>query len=151
MAGQILPNGKIGIGILEQWSSQLSVDDVRVAAGIKEWADKFHPRMICYDKYATATIAEKLSFSGQVCADVSGAHFYTACADLLDALVNERIVHNGQDEFIAQMNNVAAKTNDSGWRIVKRLSAGDISAPISAAMIVHQLLKPLSTPQIISE
>ena len=151
MAGQILPNGKIGIGILEQWSSQLSVDDVRVAAGIKEWADKFRPRMICFDKYATATIAEKLSFAGQACVDVSGANFYTACADLLDALVNERISHNGQDEFISQMNNVAAKTNDSGWRIVKRLSAGDISAPISAAMIVHQLLKPSSVPQIILE
>ena len=148
MAGQILPSGKIGIGILEQWSSQLSVDDVRVAAGIKQWADTFHPRMICYDKYATATIAEKLAFAGQVCVDVSGAHFYTACADFLDGLVNDRIVHNGQDEFIAQMNNVAAKTNDSGWRIVKRLSAGDISAPISAAMIVHQLLKPQSTPEV---
>jgi hypothetical protein len=48
------------------------------------------------------------------------------------------------------MNNVAAKTNDSGWRIVKRQSAGDISAPISAAMIVHELLKPLSVPQIIA-
>ena len=40
--------------------------------------------------------------------------------------------------------------NDSGWRIVKRQSAGDISAPISAAMIVHELLKPLSVPQIIA-
>jgi phage terminase large subunit-like protein len=151
VAGQLLPNGKMGIGILEQWTSQLSVDDVKVAAGIKGWADKFHPRMICFDKYATATIADKLSFSGQVTEDVSGARFYTACADLLDALVNDRLVHNGQDEFIAQMNNVAAKTNDSGWRIVKRLSAGDISAPISAAMVVHQLIKPQSTPQVIFE
>jgi hypothetical protein len=33
---------------------------------------------------------------------------------------------------------------------VKRQSAGDISAPISAAMIVHELLKPLSVPQIIA-
>ena len=150
MAGQLTPDGKIGIGILEQWSSQLSVDDVRVAAGIKKWADHFNPRMICFDKYATASIADRLSHAGQNMVDISGAQFYTACADLLDALVNGRVVHNGQDEFISQMNNVAAKTNDSGWRIVKRLSAGDISAPIAAAMIVHVLLKPTSTPMIIA-
>jgi phage terminase large subunit-like protein len=150
VAGQLMPDGKIGIGILEMWSSQLSVDDVKVAAGIKKWADHFNPRQICYDKYATASIADRLSHAGQNCVDISGSQFYTACADLLDALVNDRVVHNGQDEFINQMNNVAAKTNDSGWRIVKRQSAGDISAPISAAMIVHELLKPLSVPQIIA-
>jgi phage terminase large subunit-like protein len=150
VAGQLMPDGKIGIGILEMWSSQLSVDDVKVAAGIKKWADHFNPRQICYDKYATASIADRLSHAGQNCVDISGSQFYTACADFLDGLVNDRIVHNGQDEFIQQMNNVAAKTNDSGWRIVKRQSAGDISAPISAAMIVHELLKPLSVPQIIA-
>lgn len=150
VAGQLMPDGKIGIGILEMWSSQLSVDDVKVAAGIKKWADHFNPRQICYDRYATASIADRLSHAGQNCVDISGAQFYTACADMLDALVNDRVVHNGQDEFINQMNNVAAKTNDSGWRIVKRQSAGDISAPISAAMIVHELLKPLSVPQIIA-
>jgi len=151
MAGQITADGKVGIGILDTWSSALTVDDLKVAAGIKEWADRFHPREICYDKYATASIAERLAHAGQNCLDISGSQFYTACADLLDALVNGRVVHNGQDEFISQMNNVAAKQNDSGWRIVKRASAGDISAPISAAMIVHQLLKPLSVPQIITE
>jgi len=151
MAGQLMPDGKIGIGILEMWKSDFTVDDLKVAAGIKNWADHFHPREICYDKYATASIAERLTHSGQNCIDISGAQFYTACADFLDALVNGRVVHNGQDEFISQMNNVAAKQNDSGWRIVKRASAGDISAPISAAMIIHQLLKPLSVPQIITE
>ena len=150
MAGQLMPDGKIGIGILEMWKSDFTVDDLKVAAGIKKWADHFHPREICFDKYATASIAERLSHAGQNCLEISGSQFYTACADFLDALVNGRVVHNGQDEFISQMNNVAAKTNDSGWRIVKRASAGDISAPISAAMIVHQLLKPLSVPQIIS-
>jgi hypothetical protein len=150
VAGQIMPDGKIGIGILEMWSSQLSVDDVKVAAGIKKWADHFSPRQICYDKYATASIADRLAHAGQTCVDISGSQFYTACADFLDALVNDRVVHNGQDEFISQMNNVAAKTSDSGWRIVKRASGGDISAAIPAAMIVHELLKPLSVPQIVA-
>jgi hypothetical protein len=96
------------------------------------------------------------AFLGDFLADLLFALFpllegrFLVAFDLLDALVNDRVAHNGQDEFINQMNNVAAKTNDSGWRIVKRQSAGDISAPISAAMIVHELLKPLSMPQIIA-
>jgi hypothetical protein len=47
-----------------------------------------------------------------------------------------------------QMNNCAAKVNDSAWRIVKRKSAGDVSAPISIAMVVSQLMKPQSIPAI---
>ncbi len=45
----------------------------------------------------------------------------------------------GQAELIQQMNNCAAKVNDSAWRIIKRKSAGDISAPIGLAMIVSKL------------
>jgi phage terminase large subunit-like protein len=150
VAGQILPSGQIGLGILEMWNSEHSVDDLKVAAGIKKWADEFMPRVTCYDKYATASIAERLNTAGVPCEDISGSKFYTACSDFLDGLVNMRIIHGGQDEFIAMMNNVAAKTNDSGWRIVKRQSAGDISGAIGAAMVAHQLLKPQSVPQIIS-
>ena len=150
VAGQLLPDGRIGVGILEQWHSQVSVDDVKIAAGIKTWYDHFRPKMVCYDKYATESIAQKLFHAGVPIEDISGARFYQACGDLLNAITSQKFVHNGQIEFIQQMNNVAAKTNDSGWRIVKRKSAGDISAPISAAMVVHQLVKPLTIPKIIS-
>ena len=124
--------------------------DLGMAAGIKTWYDHFRPKMVCYDKYATESIAQKLFHAGVPIEDISGARFYQACGDLLNAITSHKFVHNGQIEFIQQMNNVAAKTNDSGWRIVKRKSAGDISAPISAAMVVHQLVKPLTIPKIIS-
>ena len=48
------------------------------------------------------------------------------------------------------MNACAAKTNDSSWRIVRRASAGDVSAPISLAMIVHKMQEPVSTPMIVA-
>ena len=151
VAGQIDPvSGKVKVGILQTWASQSDVDNLKIAADIKGWCDKYLPRLVCYDKYATASIAERLGMSGVMVQDVSGANFYTACGDLLDALVNKRLVHSGQAEWVQQMNNCAAKTNDSAWRIVKRKSAGDISAAISTAMIVHQLVKPQSTPNIIS-
>jgi len=79
---------------------------------------------------------------------MSGQIFYTACSDLLDAIVNNRIVHSGQAELVSSMNNCGAKINDAGWRIVRRRSAGDVSAAIGLAMVVHQLLKPVSKPAI---
>ena len=151
VAGQILPDGRIGVGILQTWESQVSVDDLRIAAEIKGWADQYRPRQICYDKYTAQSIAEKLANAGQMTLDISGAAFYQACGDLLNSLVNNTLVHSGQENWIQQMNNCAAKTNDSSWRIVKRKSAGDVSGAISTAMVVHQLTKPQQVAAIYSE
>ena len=148
VAGQLLPDGRIGIGILETYSSQVAIDELKMAASIKGWADIYKPRLVCFDKYATQTIADRISNSGVVTEDVSGQQFYKACGDLLEGLVNHRVVHNGQAELIQQMNNCAAKVNDSAWRIIKRKSAGDISAPIGLAMVVSKLMIPTPKPQI---
>ena len=148
VAGQLLPDGRIGIGILETYSSQVAIDELKMAASIKAWCDLYKPRLVCFDKYATQTIADRLHNSGVVVEDVSGQQFYKACGDLLEGLVNHRVVHNGQAEFIQQMNNCAAKVNDSAWRIIKRKSAGDISAPIGIAMAVSKLMIPQPKPQI---
>jgi phage terminase large subunit-like protein len=150
VAGQLLPDGRIGIGILETYSSQIAIDELKMAASIKAWCDIYKPRLVCFDKYATQTIADRLSQAGVMTEDVSGQQFYKACGDLLEGLVNHRVVHNGQAELIQQMNNCAAKVNDSAWRIIKRKSAGDISAPIGLAMVVSKLMLPAPKPQIIA-
>jgi phage terminase large subunit-like protein len=150
VAGQLLRDGRIGIGILETYSSQMAIDELKMAASIKAWCDIYKPRLVCFDKYATQTIADRLTQSGVMCEDVSGQQFYKACGDLLEGLVNHRVVHNGQAELIQQMNNCAAKVNDSAWRIIKRKSAGDISAPIGLAMVVSKLMLPAPKPQIIT-
>ena len=148
VAGQLLPDGRIGIGIIQTWSSQVAVDDLKIAADIKGWCDTYRPRMVCFDKYATQSIADRLKQSGVMVEDVSGQQFYQACGDLLTGLVTHKVVHNGQQELIQQMNNCAAKVNDSAWRIIKRKSAGDISAPIGLAMVVSKLMLPAPKPQI---
>jgi phage terminase large subunit-like protein len=150
-AGQILPDGRIGVGILQTWESTVAIDDLKVAADIKGWADIYRPRQIMFDKYATQSIADRLANAGQVVEDCSGQQFYRACGDLLDAVVNQRMVHNGQKELLEQFQNVAAKVNDSAWRIVKRKSAGDISAPIGIAMIVSKLMQPQQVAAIYTE
>ena len=112
---------------------------------------QYKPRQICYDKYATQTIAERLANAGCVIQDISGMQFYQACTDLKDALDNGRLVHKAQDVWIQQMNNCAVKQNDSSWRIIKRSSGGDISGAIATAMVTTMLMKPQQVAAIYAE
>ena len=150
VAGQLLADGRIGVGILQQWRSEVAVDDLRIAADIKGWADKYNPAGILFDHYATQSIAQRLAVSGCKMEDVSGQQFYQACGDLLDAIVAKRITHSGQPELVESMNNCAAKTNEGSFRIIRRQSAGCIAAAISLAMIVHKMSQPISIPQIMA-
>jgi len=150
VAGQIRDDGKIAVGVIAQFESQVAVDELKMAVEVAEWAKKYRPVMICFDKYSTMSVAERLSQSGHRVQDMSGQVFYQACGDLYDAIVNGRIVHIGQKSLVDSMNNCAAKENDAGWRIVRRKSAGDVSAAIGLAMVVHQLLKPQSKPVVIA-
>jgi phage terminase large subunit-like protein len=145
--GQV-QNGKIAVGLAQLWHSDIAIDEIKMASDINEWARKYHPTTICYDKYATQTIATRLEQSGWRLQDVSGQAFYQACSDLADGLANSRVVHSGQAELVQHLNNCAAKTNDAGWRIIRRKSAGDVTAAISLAMVVSQLTKPQQTAQI---
>ena len=149
VAGQIREDGKIAVGVIAQFESQVAIDELKMAVEVNDWAKQYRPKMICFDKYSTMSVAERLQQSGHKIQDMSGTVFYQACSDLYDALVNARIVHIGQASLVDSMNNCAAKETDAGWRIVRRKSAGDVSAAISLSMIVHQLLKPQSKPQII--
>jgi phage terminase large subunit-like protein len=150
VAGQVQDDGKIAVGVIAQFESQVAIDELKMAVEVNDWAMKYKPRLICFDKYSTMSVAERLALSGHKIQDMSGTVFYQACSDLYDSIVNGRIVHIGQASLVDSMNNCAAKETDAGWRIVRRKSAGDVSAAISLAMVVHQLLKPQSKPQIIA-
>jgi phage terminase large subunit-like protein len=121
---------------------------MKMASDINEWARKYHPTTICFDKYATQTVATKLELSGWKIQDVSGQSFYQACSDLANALAQGTMVHSGQADLVQHLNNCAAKTSDFGFRIIRRKSAGEVTAAISLAMVVSQLTKPQQTAQI---
>jgi phage terminase large subunit-like protein len=146
--GMLMPDGKIGVGIAEQWISEVSVDDLTIANGIVKWARDYKPTKILFDKYSTANIAKRLVQGGYKCEDLSGQVFYQACSELYDSIVVGRLVHNGQEALVNSINNCAAKTNDAGWRLIRRKSSGDISAAIGLAMVVHELVIPTPKPQI---
>jgi phage terminase large subunit-like protein len=144
-----MKDGKIAVGLAQLWYSDIAIDEMKMASDINEWARKYHPTTICFDKYATQTVATKLELSGWKIQDVSGQSFYQACSDLANALAQGTMVHSGQADLVQHLNNCAAKTSDFGFRIIRRKSSGEVTAAISLAMVVSQLTKPQQTAQII--
>lgn len=148
MAGQILPDGRIGVALVQTWESQISVDELKIASEIKGWCDLYKPRAVLYDRYSTLAVADRLQKSGVMVETIVGAEFYAACSTLKDAIDNKHVVHAGQQILDDQMNNCGAKSTDSQWRLIRKASAGPIVAPIGLAMIVSRLMQPQSKPQI---
>jgi hypothetical protein len=148
IAGQILPDGRIGVALVQTWESQISVDELKIAAEIKGWCDLYKPRVVLYDRYTTLAVAERLQKSGVMVETIVGAEFYAACSTLKDQIDNKRVVHAGQDVLDQQMQNCGAKSTDSSWRLIRKASAGPIVGPIGLAMVVSRLSQPQSTPQI---
>jgi phage terminase large subunit-like protein len=148
--GQILPNGKIGVAVLETFTADVSVDELYVASRIKYWADMYFPKTVCFDKYTTASIAQRLQLSGVATEDISGQRAYQACGDLYDSLSNNRLVHSGQESLVNHMANCAAKLNDASWRIVRRKSAGPVDIAIGISMDVHILAQPIAEAKVYS-
>jgi phage terminase large subunit-like protein len=145
--GQI-KDGKIAVGLAQLWHSDIAIDEIKMASDINEWARKYHPHVICFDKYATQTVATKLEQSGWRLEDCSGQKFYQACSDLANALAQNTLIHSGQQDLVQHLNNCATKTSDFGFRIIRRKSSGEVTAAISLAMVVSHLTRPQQTAQI---
>jgi phage terminase large subunit-like protein len=148
--GQVMPDGRIGVAVLEVFHNDVAIDDLFVAQRIKHWTNIYFPRTVCYDKYTTATIAKRLEMSGVAVQDISGMVAYQAAGDLYNALVNKKLVHSGQDELIESMANCAAKVSDASWRIVRRKSAGPVDIAISLSFIIHILNQPVGEAKVYS-
>ena len=146
--GQLLDDGRIGVAVLEMFHSDVSIDELYMANRIAYWAKQYFPRTVCYDKYTTASIAKRLEVNGIQISDISGQKSYQAAGDLHQALSNKKLVHSGQPELVAHMQNCAAKESDASWRLVRRKSAGPIDIAIGLSMVVHVLNQPQGEAKI---
>jgi phage terminase large subunit-like protein len=146
--GQVLPDGRIGVAVLEIFHSEVSIDELFVANAIAKWCKIYYPRAVACDKYTTASIAKRLEVNGIQILDVSGTKGYQASGDLYEALSNKRLVHSGQDELVTSMANCAAKESDASWRIIRRKSAGPVDIAIGLSMVVHVLTQPMGEAKV---
>jgi phage terminase large subunit-like protein len=150
MAGSILPDGRVGLSLVKTWESDRAIDEFKIAVDIKAYCDQWLPKLVLFDKYTGQAIADRLHNSGVKVEDCSGVQFYNACSVFKDCIDNKRVVHGDQPGLNEAMDNVAAKSNDSSWRIIRKKSSGSVAAPISAAMLALHLSKPVSEAKVYS-
>jgi phage terminase large subunit-like protein len=150
MAGSILPDGRMGLSLVKTWESDRAIDELKVAVDIKAYCDEWRPKLVLFDKFTGQAIADRLHNSGVMVEDCSGTQFYNACSVFKDCIDNKRLVHGDQPGLNEAMDNVAAKSNDAAWRIIRKKSSGSVAAPISAAMLALHLSKPVSEAKVYS-
>ena len=141
VAGQL--NGeKVKLKCLQTWKSEASIDDLKVASDINLHIQRFRPKMLLFDRYTTAGVAARLAHTGLPVMEISGQLFASACDEMLAAMSHNRIEHGDEYELSESVNSCAMRTTDSGWRIVRRKSAGEVAAAIAAAMVIWYANKP---------
>ena len=141
VAGQL--NGqKVKLKCLQTWKSEASIDDLKVASDINLHIQRFRPKMLLFDRYTTAGVAARLAHTGVPVMEISGQLFASACDEMLAAMSHNRIEHGDEYELSESVNSCAMRTTDSGWRIVRRKSAGEVAAAIAAAMVIWYANKP---------
>lgn len=150
IGAQVLDDGRIGFGIMESWTAEYAVDDLKIAGDIAVWAREYETRVIAYDKWSSAAIAQRLASARFPVADTSGVLFAQACDETLAAMDSRRLAHDNSPELVEQFGACARKNaSDGGWRVVRRGSSSYISAACAAIMAIHHANKPQAAAEII--
>lgn len=143
VGGQILDDGRMAISIMQTWTADFAVDDIKIAADVSSWARKYSAQVIAFDKWTSANIAQRLSSAKFYIADTSGATFHQACDETLSAMTTGRLAHDNSETLVDQFNACIRKESaDGGWRVIRRGTQIHISAACAAIMVIHHLSKP---------
>ena len=139
---------KVKLKCLQTWNSEASIDDLKMASEINDHIKRFRPKMLLFDRYTTAGVAARLVHTGVPVMEISGQLFASACDEMLAAMSHNRIAHGDEYELSESVNSCAMRTTDSGWRIVRRKSAGEVASAICSAMLIWYANKPQAVAAI---
>ena len=138
------------VHVLDTWHADNTIDDLAIAGTVAQRARDLEARVVAFDRWTAAGIAQRIAGQSIPVGDVSGPRFAQACDELLSAMVSKRLKHTGQEVLTEHVSSAARKgTGDGGWRIVRRQSAGPVCAAVAMAMAVHHAAQPLPRADIV--
>lgn len=150
VAGQLLEDGRIAVGLVQTWHSDSSVNDLLVAGEVATWARTYDAQLVAFDRYAAGNVAARLAAAGINTIEVPLGLFAQGCDETLSAINAGRIVHAGQPDLDAAMAaSVRKLASDGGWRIVRRGSSAYISPAVGVVMVTHYAQQPQRLAEII--
>lgn len=143
-------DGRLVLTLAKAWTPATEgglVDRDTIAADAAQWLRKWRPRRLGYDPYTTAGVVERLP--GYTWEKVTGAEWVTGCAELKDAVMNQRLCHAAQAELDAQVY-AAGRHNraDGTWTITRRDARLPIPAVTAAARVAFLLTARHPKPAI---
>ena len=145
-----LDDETIGLGLIQTWTSDTSVDERKIAGDVADWARQYQAQTVAFDKWTGAGVASMLARVGIPVADVSGQLFAQACDTTLSSMTAGRLRHSGQQQLTDAVLACARKPMaDGGWRIVRRGSAVPISAAVAMIAAVHFASEPPASTEIL--
>jgi phage terminase large subunit-like protein len=151
VGAQQLPNGKIGVGLIQEWKSEAAMDAMPIAGEVAEWAKKYSARAVAMLKDGAMHLAPILAQARIPVSVLNFSMYAQACDELLAALSGDRISHAGQPVLTDHMSNVArSPVGEGGWRIARRDANSPVQAAVALALAVHHATPRSTTATIIS-
>lgn len=150
VAGQLLDDGRVAVGLVQSWHSDGAVNDLLIAGEVSTWAQTYEAQAVGFDRYAAGNIAARLTAANIPTLEIPAGLFAQACDETLSAMGAGRIVHSGQPDLDAAMGaSVRRNASDGGWRIIRRGSSAYISPAVGVVMVCHMAQQPQKTAEII--
>lgn len=148
---QVLPDGRIALSILQTWTSQDSVDDMKIAGEVAKLSREWRSYGVGYNRWASGAVAQRLQLAGVKTIDISGADFAQACDETASAIDSRRLAHDASPTLLDHFSNCVRKeTSLGGWRVVRNASNAHISGACASIMAVHLSNRPSVEAEVYS-
>ena len=151
VGGQQLDDGRIGVGLIQEWKSEASMDVVPIAGAIADWAKKYGVRSVAMLRDGGLHLAPILQQSRIPVSVIQQPVFAQACDEMLAAMNGGRLVHKGQKVLTEHVSNVArVPFGETGWRIGRKDANSPVQAAVAAALVIHHASTKATAATIIS-
>lgn len=149
VGGQQLEDGRIAVGLIQEWKSDSSMDTVPIAGVVAEWAKKYNARAVAMLRDGGLHLAPLLTQSRIPVSILQAPTFAQACDEMLAAMSGGRLIHKGQEVLTEHVNNVArVPFGETGWRIGRKDSTSPVQAAVATALVIHHATPRQTSAQI---
>jgi phage terminase large subunit-like protein len=150
VGAQVLDDGKIAVGLVQEWKSETSIDDLEMANGVADWCRSYDVTEIQFSKNTGSAVASRLNAGGILAKAIDGRDFALACDQLLNAMEAGRLRH-GDQQVLNRHIASSARINfaDGGWIIGRRASNENVTAAVATAMVVSVATRQYSDIDIV--
>ena len=149
VGGQQTEDGKIAVGLIQEWKSDASMDTVPIAGVVADWAKKYNARAVAMLRDGGLHLAPLLTQSRIPVSVIQAPAFAQACDEMLGAMSGGRLVHKGQPVLTEHVANVArVPFGETGWRIGRKDSTSPVQAAVATALVIHHATPRQSTATI---